>query len=129
MSGVALIQDVYGKIAAQDIPGLMALLHDDIRWTINAADPGPVPWFGDFRGKDEVPKFFQGLGAVEWKDFSPRAVVGDDNTVMALLHVAFEAKSGKTVDMLEVHVWGLRDGKVASLDALEDTAAVRDALS
>lgn len=54
-------------------------------------------------------------------------MVGDDDTVMVLLHAAFRTKAGKEVDMLEVHVWELRDGKVASPDALEDTAVVKEA--
>lgn len=129
MAGIDVIREVYDAIGKQDVPTLMGLLHDDVRWTINVSDPGNVPWFGDFRGKDGVGQFFGGIQAVDWTDFSPLEMVGDGDLVMALLHAAFKTKTGKETDFLEVHVWRVRDGKVASLDAIEDTAQVKEALA
>lgn len=129
MSSLDVIQQLYEAIGRQDHGAVMDLLHDDVRWTINCADPGPVPWFGTFHGKSEVPRFFQGLTAAEFTDFSPKAMVADGDLVMVWLHVALTSPKGKTVDMSEVHIWQLRDGKVASLDALEDTAAVKEAMA
>lgn len=129
MNNKAVIEQLYQAIAKQDVPQLMSLLHDDIRWTINVADPSPAPWWGDFRGKDEIGRFFGGLTAVEWKDFSVQDLLCEGDVAMALLNAAFRTTSGKEASFLEVHVWRLRDGKVASLDALEDTAQVKEALS
>lgn len=123
-----IIQQVYEAIAQQDVPRLMGLLQDDIRWTINAADYSGVPWWGDFRGKEEIGQFFGGLTAVEWTDFSVKEILAEGDLAMALLHAAFRTKDGRETSFLEVHVWRLRDGKVASLDALEDTAQVTAAM-
>jgi uncharacterized protein len=123
-----VIEQVYEAIAKQDVPALMDLLHDDVRWTIDVADPGGAPWWGDFRGKQEIGGFFGGLTAVEWTDFSVKELIAEGDLAMALLHAAFRTKTGKETSYLEVHVWRLRDGKVASLDAVEDTAQVKEAL-
>ena len=128
MSTKDVIERVYEAIAKQDVPALMELLHDDVRWTINVADPSGAPWWGDFRGKREIGKFFGGLTAVEWTDFSVKELLAEGDLAMALLHAGFRTKAGKETSFLEVHVWRLRDGKVASLDALEDTAQVKEAL-
>jgi ketosteroid isomerase-like protein len=48
---------------------------------------------------------------------------------MTLLHVAFTAPNGRAVDMDEVQVWHLRDGKVCRVDTLLDTAAVAAAFA
>ena len=123
------IEQLYEAIAKQDVPRLMDLLDDDIRWTINIGVPHSVPWWGDFRGKAEIGKFFAGLTAVEWTDFSVQDLVCEGDVAMALLHAAFRTSNGREADFLEVHVWRLRDGKVISLDALEDTAQVKEALA
>jgi len=123
-----VIDGVYDALAKQDVPGLMDLLHDDVRWTVNASDPSGAPWWGDFRGKNELGGFFVGLASVEWTDFSVQNVVAEGDLAIALLHAAFRTPKGKEADFLEAHVWQLRDGKIASLDVLEDTAQVKEAL-
>lgn len=128
MDSLQVIQALYEAIGRQDHAGVFDLLHDDVRWTVQCAEPGPVPWFGEFRGKEEVPRFFQGLASATFTDFSPRAMVADGELVMVWLHVALTGPSGTAVDMSEVHIWQLRDGKVASLDSIEDTDAVKKAM-
>jgi uncharacterized protein len=127
--GIDVIKQLYEAIGRQDLPAVLDLLHDDVRWTVNCAAPGHVPWFGDFRGKSQVPRFFEGLTAARFTDFSPKAMAADGDLVFVWLHVALTAPNGKSVDMSEVHVWQLRGHKVGSVDILEDTAAVRDAMA
>jgi uncharacterized protein len=129
MANIDVIKSLYAAIGNQDFDEIMKLVHDDVRWTVQCADPGPVPWFGDFRGKAELPKFFEALTAAEFTDFSPRAIAADGDVVLAWLHVALTSPSGKKVDMSEVHIWHVREGKVASLDSIEDTDAVKTAMS
>lgn len=129
MTAIETVSALYDAIARQDQQGIFDLLHDDIDWKINCADPGPVPWFGHFRGKNEVGRFFQALASGDFTDFSPRAMAANDDLVLVWLHVALTSPKGKSVDMSEVHIWQVKDGKIASMEALEDTAAVRDAFS
>lgn len=120
---------LYDAIARQDQKGIFDLLHDDIEWKVNCADPGPVPWFGCFRGKEEVGRFFAALASADFTDFSPRVMAATDDVVLVWLHVALTTPKQKSVDMSEVHVWHVRGGKIVRMEALEDTAAVKEAFS
>ena len=124
-----VIEQLYEAIAKQDVPTVMGLLHDDVRWTTNVGVEHAVPWWGDFRGKENLGGFFGGLTAVEWTDFSVTDLVSEGDIAIALLHASFKTQGGKDADFLEVHVWRLKDGKVASLDILEDTAQVMAVLA
>jgi ketosteroid isomerase-like protein len=129
MTALETVTALYDAIGRQDQQAIFDLLHDDVEWKINCADPGPVPWFGHFRGKDGVGRFFQGLTAAEFTDFTPKAMAADGDLVMVWLHVGLTAPTGKTVDMSEVNIWEVCDGKIVKMEALEDTAAVKEAFS
>ncbi len=107
----------------------MGMVAKDVRWAVNAADREAAPWFGIYQGKRSLPDFFAELAKLTFTDFTLKAVLSDGDLVITWLHVAFTSPLGRDVDMEEVQIWQLADGKVASVDTLLDTAAVAAAFA
>ena len=59
--------------------------------------------------------FFDALGTVEFTSTHRTAMVADGDLVITWLHVAFTSPKGRDVDMEEVQIWQLADGKVQSV--------------
>jgi ketosteroid isomerase-like protein len=59
------VRGAYEAFGRGDLPGVLAILADDIAWSV----PPPLPQAGDAHGRDEVGAFFQRLGAL-WEDLS-----------------------------------------------------------
>ncbi len=119
-----VVQNLFAAFGRGDIPGLLALVADDVVWFI----PGPaeVPHAGERRGHEGVLQFFQTLGgAVEFEQFEVRELVAQGDKVVAL---GFERgrvrASGRTFDNPWALVFTVRDGRVAEFRGYEDTAAV-----
>ncbi|MGH9080531.1 MAG: nuclear transport factor 2 family protein [Acidimicrobiales bacterium] len=107
-----------------DLLAVMGLVAKDVRWAVNAADRDAAPWFRVYQGKRSLPDFFAQLAELTFTDFTLKAMLSDGDLVITWLHVAFTGPSGRGVDMEEVQIWQLADGKVTSVDTLLDTAAV-----
>jgi len=58
-----------------------------------------------------------------------KASLSEGGLVMNWLRVAFTSPKGRQVDMEEVQIWQVADGKVQSVDILFDTAAVARAFA
>ena len=54
---IAAIERLYAAYGRGDVDAVLAELADDIDWAAEAAGSG-VPWWGTFRGKADVPRFF-----------------------------------------------------------------------
>jgi ketosteroid isomerase-like protein len=123
-SNADIVRTVTEALGRGDLLAVMGMVTKDVRWSVNAADRDAAPWFGVYEGKRSLPDFFAELAKLTFTDFTLKAVVTDGDLVMTWLHVAFTSPKGRAVDMQEVQVWQLRDGRVASVDTLLDTAAV-----
>jgi ketosteroid isomerase-like protein len=77
-----------------------------------------------YEGKRSLPDFFAELARLTFSDFTLKAMLSEGDLVITWLHVAFTSPKGRPVDMEEVQIWRLADGKVQSVDTLLDTAAV-----
>ncbi len=120
----AVVRRITGALAAGDLLTVMSLVARDVRWAVNAADREAAPWFGVYEGKRSLPAFFEELAKLTFTDFTLKALLAEGDLVMTWLHVAFTGPNGRGVDMEEVQIWQLADGKVLSVDTLLDTAAV-----
>jgi ketosteroid isomerase-like protein len=123
-SNADIVATVTGALAKGDLLTVMGLVAKDVRWAVNAADREAAPWFGVYEGKRSLPAFFEELARLTFSDFTLKATLSEGDLVITWLHVAFTSPTGKDVDMEEVQIWRLTDGKVASVDTLLDTAAV-----
>lgn len=123
-SNVEIVKTVTEALGRGDLLTVMGLVSKDVRWAVNAADRQAAPWFGVYEGKRSLPDFFAQLGELDFSDFTLKAVLTDGDLVVTWLHVAFTSPKGRGVDMEEVQIWQLADGKVTRVDTLLDTAAV-----
>jgi ketosteroid isomerase-like protein len=123
-SNADIVRTVTQALGQGDLLAVMGLVRKDVRWAVNAADREAAPWFGIYEGKRSLPDFFAELARLTFTDFTLKAMLSDGDLVITWLHVAFTSPKGRDVDMEEVQIWRLVDGKVQSVDTLLDTAAV-----
>jgi ketosteroid isomerase-like protein len=119
-----IVRTVTEALGQGDLLAVMGLVAKDVRWAVNAADRKAAPWFGVYEGKRSLPDFFAELARLTFSDFTLKAMLSEGDLVITWLHVAFTSPKGRAVDMEEVQIWRLADGKVQSVDTLLDTAAV-----
>lgn len=128
-SNADIVKTVTEALGRGDLMVVMGLVAKDVRWAVNAADRDAAPWFGVYEGRRSLPDFFARLAELTFTDFTLRAMLSEGDLVMTWLHVSFTSPKGRGVDMEEVQIWQLADGKVRSVDTLLDTAAVAAAFA
>lgn len=124
-----IVGGFFKALGEGDIPGAMALLADDVRWTYHApADM--VPWGGTFTGPAGVVAFFGKFGEVaESIEMTPYSMVEAEGLVYSRGIERSRAKAtGKEYAVEWVHVLSVADGKIASFDEYIDSATVSTAL-
>ena len=111
-----LVQGAYEAFGHGDIPGVLAVMDENIVWHTPELLPQHVP----VRGRDDVLGFIQKLGAV-WEDFNLEikdfCASGDLVCVIG--------RGGGKLDGSEtgygfVHVWTMRDGLCVHFDEYVD---------
>ena len=128
MSNTDTLKQGYEAFGQGDLDGATENFNDDVRWE-NPEAP-QVPNNGVTEGKDAVKAQFAELGE-HWESFEivPDEFIESGDTVVVLSHGNVKAReTGKEVKLPWVHVWRFRDGKVAEVQALTDTALAADAL-
>lgn len=122
-----LVMQGYQKFLNKDINGLLELFTDDIEWI--GAKAEELPFAGDYHGKNEVVQYFTQLEqAQEAQMYEPRDFIAEGDKVVVTGQSRWTVKStGQTYDNPWVHVFTLRDGKVARFVQYNDTAAAAKA--
>ncbi len=122
-TNVAVVQQAYEAFGRGDIFGVLDLLTDDVVWTLQG--PSTIPFAGVHRGREGIAEFFSLVGeALEFEQFEPREFVAQGDTVVVLGYERSLAKAtGRPLEQEWVHVYTLRDGKIARGRFFEDTAA------
>jgi ketosteroid isomerase-like protein len=122
-TNVAVVQQAYEAFGRGDIPGVLDLLTDDVVWTLQG--PSTIPFAGTHRGREGIAEFFSLVGeALEFEQFEPREVVAQGDTVVVLGYErSFAKATGSPLEQEWVHVYTLRDSKIATGRFFEDTAA------
>ena len=121
---VDAIQRCYAAVGRGDLPAVLDLLADDVEWTLQG--PPAIPFAGTRRGSAGVAEFFSLVGgALEFHQFEPREFVAQGDTVVAIGYEHSLVKpTGRTFQQEWVHVYTVRDGKIATFRGFEDTAAL-----
>ncbi len=124
---IQVVKDGYASYQRGDIPSLLEMVTDDVQWYM----PGPseVPAAGRRAGRDQVAEFFTKLNeSDEVLAFEPRTYLADGDTVVVLGRYSARVKAtGRTTDFEWVHVFSVRDGKIASWEQFYDTATAAEA--
>ena len=117
---VEVVKGVYGAFARGDVPAVLGSFTDDIEWF----EAEGMPYGGLHRGPDAVAQKVFGPITEDVEGFAvtPEEVIGSGATVAAVVRYTGTGKStGKALDEPAVHVWDLRDGKLARFRQFIDT--------
>ena len=119
---VQAVQRLYAAYGQGDMDGVLLEVADDVDWAAEAAGTG-APWWGNFRGKGEVPRFFKEIGAnVDVTEFDIASFTSNDTDVVATVHWTFTVKAtGKTASMYMQHWWRFAEGKIVFFRGSEDS--------
>jgi uncharacterized protein len=123
-----IIEQIYEAFGRGDLPSILDALTDDVSW--QHPRPMDIPWGGQRRGREEVVQFFAAIGEnLQVEQFKPQKTIVQGETVIVLGHERMRVKSTSRVYETDwVHVWTLREGKVAGFREYTDTATVVEAL-
>jgi uncharacterized protein len=119
-----LIEQAYRAFGRGDIPGLLALIDDDVEWT----SPKTLPQGGESHGKAEVLQFFERVGGA-WDplelDVESVGEVGGE-LVVGVLRADGTRRGAKPSGYGAVHVFTVRDGKIRRFREYTDLDAPLD---
>lgn len=120
------IQAVYDAFGRGDLEGLLSYVHEDVAWCqTDGGAAHPVLLAGRGVGHDAVKAYF---GAVAQHMAITRFVplqmaANDDGYVFSLIDLEFaDPAVGTTVELHEIHVFKVVDGKIVSYEPIIDTA-------
>jgi len=115
---VARIRDGYAAFSKGNFAALNDFFAEDILWHAG----GRTQLAGDYRGRDAVYGFFGKLMEISGGTFriEVHTILADDEHGVALL-VSSSSRGGRSIEIKDVHVFHLRDGKVVEFwDASTD---------
>lgn len=123
MNNTEIVQKGYEYFGNGDIPGLLALFSDDIEWEVPEIEN--APFAGSRTGIASVGEFFTQLDAAEdITRFEPLEFIAEGDKVVVLGESAATVReTGKIYETDWVHVFHLRDGKIAGFHEFFDNAA------
>lgn len=128
MNNVEVVKQAYGAFGKGDLPGVLALMTDDVQIGI-VGRKEDAPFFGMHDGKGGAQEFFQQLGgAHEIHAFEPQRFVAAED--MVFVWGAYEwtmRTSGVHKRSNWLHVLTVRDGKIARWHGHNDTAMLAKA--
>jgi uncharacterized protein len=128
-ANIEIVQSLYAAYGRGDMPGVLALVSDDVTWGIDSVAAGQVAPYGIHRGKAGVERFFAAWAAnADFHVFNPHDFSSGGDQVRNMLAYELTVKAtGKRLKNLSPQLWTVVDGKITSWRAYEDTAATRDA--
>jgi ketosteroid isomerase-like protein len=105
-----LLRSLYGAFSSRDLSTVRTLFADDIIFH----QPGRNPTSGDYQGIDGVLGLLGALAERSGGTFRAEVhdVLASDQHAVGLLRVSAQ-RGPRTVDVPVVHVWHVRDGKLA----------------
>jgi ketosteroid isomerase-like protein len=125
---VEKLQQMYAAFGRGDIATLLENVTDDVTWGVESVATD-VPWYSVRSGRDGVAEFFELLAKeVEFTKFEPTTFAASGDEVLVSVDYDFRfRKNGQGMPVGVMHRFRIRDGKVSSFRAYEDTAAIQAA--
>ena len=125
---LAIVQDVYAAFGRGDVTHVLRMLTPDVAWEV-AGRKGDYPTFGAWPGREGVLAFFQALAEIEdIQEFQPLSLHPAGATVLVQGRAALTLKTnGRALAYDWLHVFEVKDGKVAAFREFYDTAQVVEA--
>jgi ketosteroid isomerase-like protein len=113
-----VVRGMYETFARADIPAILSALDEQIDWRA----PENLPHGGHFSGRDEVGRFFQGIGE-HWETLSVEVedVLSSGERVVVLARAEGKLRgSGEETGYSAAHAWTLRGGTPVSFHETVD---------
>ena len=130
MSNVEHIREMYNAFTRGDLPTILGAMDPEIEWREaegNPYEPSGNAWVGP---DAIVQNLFVKL-AGEWDGFTvnPKEFHdAGDTVVVEVRYTGTHKETGKDLDAQAAHVFGFRNGKVASFQQYVDTAQLQDVM-
>ena len=122
-----LLRKAYDAFARGNIGAVLDVMTDDVQFVV--AENSPYYRGTPYVGKQEIgEKLFARVGTEwdgYWIDVEKLHDAGDIVVVQIRYRGTYKA-TGHTMAAQAVHIWTVRDGKLAKLEQYADTAAMRD---
>jgi len=118
---VEVLKDAYEAFGRGDVPAVLEAMTDDIEWY----EAEGMPYGGVYHGGDAVVQNVFGPITTDIVDFTvaPEEFIASGDTVAVVVRYTGTGKAtGKELDLPVVHVWDVRDGKIARFRQFADTA-------
>ena len=119
---IEAVQRLYAAYGRGDVDAVLAEVADDVDWAAEAASTS-ARWYGSYRTKGEVPRFFKEIGSsIEVTEFTLLSFTSNESDVMVALRWAYTVNTtGKSAAMHMQHWWRFADGKIVFFRGSEDT--------
>ncbi len=117
---VEFVKGIYGAFARGDVPAVLGAFAEDIEWF----EAEGMPYGGLYRGPDAVAQNVFGPITEDVEGFTlvPEQFMESGGTVAVVIRYTGTGKAtGKPLDVPAVHVWDIRDGKLARFRQYIDT--------
>lgn len=124
-ANIEFVRGLYQAFIEGRIDAVLAGCAEDIVWEC-VGNPAHVPHAGRFSGRDGVARFFDKVGGTyEFQLFSPDRFYAAGDRVICLGHIETTAKAtGRRADSRFVHLFLIRNGRVAEFLEFADTASI-----
>jgi uncharacterized protein len=122
---VEVVKGLYEAFGRGDVPAVLGGMTEDIEWI----EAEGMPQGGTYRGPAAVAENIFGPIIGDIPDFAlvPEEFIASGDSVAAVVRYTGTGKAtGKKLDLPAVHVWYLRDGKVARFRQFMDTVKYRE---
>ncbi len=121
MSNVDTVKQMYEAFGRGDIPAILEKLDDNVEWDTEIPSQG-VPWLEPRKGKANIAGFFEALAPLSFATFDPHTIIGEDDKVIALVHLEVDTQGKHYSFPHEGHLWIFKNGKVVKYQHVTDTA-------
>jgi uncharacterized protein len=128
LSDLETIQGTYEAFGRGDIPAVLEAFDPNIEWV--EPELAELPYRGTRHGSDVVAnEVFAAVPETYDKlELQPEEWIDGGDQVVVLGRANVKGKQGSEETVRFAHVWRMRDGKAARMEAIMDTAALRRAL-
>jgi cytochrome c553 len=128
-TALAVVKDLYAAFGRGDLEHIDGLLAADVLWTFH----GPqhlISYAGVYKGKAGVRQFFDAVGAtIEVREIAQRQFIESGNTVAVVGWERSAARqTGGEFVANWLHLFTVKDGRIAGFEEFTDSAAIADAL-
>jgi ketosteroid isomerase-like protein len=126
------VNSIYKAFGEGNIPFIIDQLAENVQWeqwSENSAQAAGVPWLQYGKGKEAALRYFQTIGALNFKEFNVLSVMGNDKQFAVEYAVEAEIPAtGKSYRDEAIHLWTFNEeGKVSRMRHYTDTAKIIEA--